>query len=82
MQDKPKIPANASEIRDMIGDVDDAVVSDIMDTGASAAEVLEAVQLLRGAGGLENEAGHEPHGAVKAVYEILQAEEPQEPREP
>jgi hypothetical protein len=24
------------------------------------------------------EAGHEPHDAVKAVYEILQAEEPQE----
>ena len=44
----------------------------------SAAEVLQAVQWLRGAGGLEDEAGHEPHGAVKAVYEILQAEEPEE----
>lgn len=70
--------ATATEIREMVGDVDDAVVSSIMRTGASAADVLQAVQLLRGGGGLEDEAGHEPHGAAKAVYEILQAEEPEE----
>lgn len=72
-------PATAEEIRHMIGDVDDAVVSSIMRTEASAAEVLQAVQWFRGGGGLEDEAGHEPHGVVQAVYEILQAEEPLEP---
>ena len=51
-----------------------------MQTQASAAQVLQAVQWFRGGGGLEDEAGHEPHGAVRAVYEILQAEEP--PEEP
>ena len=56
------------------------MVSSIEQTGASAAEVLQAVQWFRGGGGLDDEAGHEPHGPVRAVYEILQAEEP--PEEP
>lgn len=72
-------PASAAEIRSMVGDVDDLVVSQIMATGATAAQVLTAVQLIRGGGGLEDEAGHEPHGVVRAVFEILEAEEPEEP---
>ena len=79
MQDETEKPATAAEIRGMIGDVDDAVVTGIMRTKASAAEVLQAVQWFRGGGGLEDEPGHEPHGAAMAVYEILQAEEPLEP---
>ena len=63
----------------MIGDVDDAVVISIERTGASAAQVLEAAQWFRGAGGLEDEAGHEPHALVRAVYDILQAAEAEEP---
>ena len=80
MQIASERPATAMEIRHMIGDVDDTVMSAIMATHASAAQVLQAVQWFRGGGGLEDEAGHEPHGAVRAVYEILQAEEP--PEEP
>jgi hypothetical protein len=71
--------ASAAEIRSIVGDVDDLVISQIMATGATAAQVLTAVQLIRGGGGLEEEAGHEPHGAMRAVFEILQAEEPEEP---
>ena len=78
MQDESERPATAEEIHHMVGDVDDTVVSSIMRTQASAAQVLQAVQWFRGGGGLEDEAGHEPHGAVRAVYEILQAEEPEE----
>lgn len=78
MDNEIRQAATAEEIRHMVGDVDDAIVSSIMRTGASAAEVLQAVQWFRGGGGLEDEAGHEPHGAVKAVYEILQAEEAEE----
>lgn len=73
-------PATAEEIQGIVGDVNAAVVSGILRTEASAAEVLQAVQWFRGGGGLEDEAGHEPHGAVRAVYEILQAEEPPEPQ--
>ena len=79
MDDESKLAATAAEIRHMVGDVDDGVVSSILRTGASAAQVLQAAQWFRGGGGLEDEPGHEPHNAVKAVYEILQAEEPQEP---
>ncbi len=79
MQDETSKPATAAEIRGMIGDVDDVVVSSIMRTQASAAEVLQAVQWFRGGGGLEDEPGHEPHGAVRAVYDILEAEEAPEP---
>ena len=78
MDNEIRQAATTEEIRHMVGDVDDAIVSSIMRTGASAAEVLQAVQWFRGGGGLEDEAGHEPHGAVKAVYEILQAEEAEE----
>ena len=80
MADESKRPATAAEIRGIVGDVDDAVISSIERTEASAAQVLQAVQWFRGGGGLEDEAGHEPHGAVRAVYEILQAEEPPEER--
>ncbi|MDR3536367.1 MAG: hypothetical protein P4L71_07690 [Acetobacteraceae bacterium] len=79
MRDEARKPASAAEIRRMVGDIDDAVVSSIMATQASAAEVLQAVQWFRGGGGLEDEPGHEPHGAVRAVYDILQAEEPSDP---
>ena len=78
MDNEIKQAATAEEIRHMVGDVDDAIVSSVMRIGASAAEVLQAVQWFRGGGGLEDESGHEPQGAVKAVYEILQAEEPEE----
>ena len=79
MHNEIKRGPTAAAIRQLVGDVDDAVVSSIMRTGATHAEVLQAVQWFRGGGGLEDEPGHEPHGAVKAVYEILQAEEPGEP---
>jgi hypothetical protein len=79
MPEERKIPATAEEIRRLVGDVDDVVVSSIMQTEASEAEVLQAVQWFRGGGGLEDEPGHEPHGPVLAVYTILQAEEPLEP---
>ena len=72
-------PASAAEIRRIIGDVEDAVVNSIERTGASASQVLEAVQWFRGGGGLEDEGGHEPHAAVRAVYDILQAAEAEEP---
>lgn len=79
MQQKHTKAATAEEIQHIIGDVDDAVISSIMGTGASATEVLQAAQWFRGGGGLDDEPGHEPHDVVRAVYEILQAEEPTEP---
>ena len=79
MPNDGRMPASASEIRSTIGDIDDTVVTSILGTAATAAEVLQAAEWLRGDRDLEDEAGHEPHGAVRAVYEILAAVEPDEP---
>ncbi len=67
--------ATADEIRRMAGDLDDDVIAAVIRTKASATEVLEAVRWLRG---IETTQG--PHGTVRAVYEILQAEEPLDDR--
>jgi hypothetical protein len=75
MRDDSQRPAWASEIRGILGDVEDLVIARIVLTEASLAEVSQAAQWFRG-GGLEDEAGHEPHGTVRAVYEILMANEP------
>ena len=68
--------ATAEEIEKLVGDIDEPVVMSIMRTGATTAEILEALQWLEDDEALEP--GRQPHGAVRAVYEILQAEEPQE----
>jgi hypothetical protein len=75
MQDDSRNTATAAEVRAMVGDVEDALATDILNTEAFAPEVLQAAQWLRGGVGLEDEAGHEPHGAVRAVYEILLTQE-------
>jgi hypothetical protein len=65
-------PASADEIRLVVGDLGDVVVSAIMRTKASSEEVLEAVRWMHG------DATGPLHGVVRAVYEILEAEEPTE----
>jgi phosphohistidine phosphatase SixA len=71
-------PATAEEIAKLAANLDDAVVASIMRTGATATEVLEALQWLEDDEALEPDTGRQPHGVVRAVYEILQAEEPEE----
>jgi hypothetical protein len=71
-------PATADEIGKILGDLDDPVVVSIMRIGATAAEVMEALQWLEDDETLEPDTGREPHGAVRAVYEILKAEELEE----
>lgn len=48
MPDDSKKPASASEIRGMIGDIDDAVVTSILRTAATSAQVLQAAEWFRG----------------------------------
>jgi hypothetical protein len=71
MDSETRTPANADEIRRIAGDLDDSVIRAIQRTKASASEVLDAVRWLRG---IETSQG--PRGIVRAVYEILQAEDP------
>jgi hypothetical protein len=69
--------ATADEIRKIVGDVDDDVVSNIMSIGATESEVLEAFLWTTSDEELGNEVERLPHGAVGAVVEILEAQEPE-----
>jgi hypothetical protein len=72
MESLTRVPATAAEIRRLAGDLDDTVIAAILRTKASANQVLEAVRWLQGEG------TQAPHGVVRAVYDILEAEEPPE----
>ena len=69
-------PATASEIIEIVGHLDDAVIARILASGASPAEVLEAFTWVTADDQLGTELQHGRHGAVGVVYEILLQEEP------
>ena len=68
-------PATSTEIADIVGPLDDRVLVEIIETGATAAEVLEAFTWLTADDQIATETGHGPHGAALRVLEILQREE-------
>ncbi len=79
MSTKPtKAIASAAEIRSIVGDIDDSTVMSIRDTGATAAEVLEAFIWASSDDELGNTPGHSRDGPVGRVYDILQSLEPPE----
>jgi hypothetical protein len=73
--------ATAGEIVEIVGPLDDSVVMRIIDTGATAAEVLEAFTWLSADDQIGTELEHRPRATVMRVYEILQMEgsAPEEP---
>lgn len=75
MTGKPR-PASATEIVAIVGPLDDALLVEILTTGASAAEVLEAYTWASADDQIGTELERGPHGAVAQVYEILKREEP------
>jgi hypothetical protein len=70
-------PASASEITEIVGPLDDAVLLQIVATEATAAEVLEAFTWATADDQIGTELEHAPRGAVAQVYEILKQEEAQ-----
>jgi hypothetical protein len=70
-------PASAAEIIEIVGPLDDAVLMRIVETGATAAEVLEAYTWTTADDQIGTELERGPRGAVARVYEILQEEEPE-----
>ena len=67
--------ASAAEIRAIVGDVDEATLLSIQNTGATAAEILEAFMWMNADEELGSELGHSRVGPVGQVYEILQSTE-------
>ena len=70
-------PATASEIVEILGPLDDAVLLEIQRSGATAADVLEAFTWINADDQIATETEHGPRGAALRVYEILEREEPQ-----
>jgi hypothetical protein len=70
-------PATTSEILGIVGPLDDAVLAEIAETGASASEVLEAFTWLAADDQIATETERGLRGVALRVYEILQREEPQ-----
>ncbi|MGX6568816.1 Magnesium transporter [Cupriavidus necator] len=68
--------ATASEIREIVGALDDEVVALILDAAPTAAEVLEAYTWLRSDQRLSHRAEYELQGKTARVIEILESEEP------
>ena len=69
--------ATAGEIVDIVGPLEDAVLMEIIETGATAAEVLEAFTWATADDQIGTELERGPHGAVALVCEILKREEPE-----
>jgi len=69
-------PATAQEIVQTLGPLDDDVVIEIIATGATAAEVLEAFTWVNADDQIGTETEHGPRGVVNLVCEILRREEP------
>jgi hypothetical protein len=68
--------ATASEIIEICGHLDDGVVTRILATGATQAEVLQGLTWSCADDQIGTELRHGRHGAAGAVYEILMQEEP------
>ena len=73
-------PATIAEIIEIVGPLDDAVLLEIQQSGATAAEVLEACTWANADDQIATETEHGPRGAVLRVCEILEREEPEPDR--
>jgi hypothetical protein len=75
-------PAKLADVRELVGDIDEAAAAAIIATGATRAELEQAVFYARGYGDVVDRSGHPLAGAAAQVYEILviDQEEGQGPR--
>jgi hypothetical protein len=76
MADKSR-PATPADIVKIVGPLDDAVLVRLLETGATAAEVLEAFTWATADDQIGTELEQRPRGVIARVYEILKREEPE-----
>ncbi len=69
-------PVTGSEIREILGPLDDAVVVAILGIGATRAEVMEAYAWLSADDQIRRERHSTIHGKAAVVWRILEAELP------
>ncbi len=64
----------ASEVVQIVGPIDDHIIADVIATGATAAEVVEAYSWLSSRDYFHRTVHELAHGRVAQVYRILDAE--------
>lgn len=67
--------ATASDIRSIVGPLEDEVIAQIVGIGATSAEVLDAYTRYRSDQLQERRLDYELHGKAALVFDVLQAEE-------
>ena len=65
------------QVIEVVGRVDDARITEIIATGATREELLEAFTLISEAGDLSAETQRAPAGRVAQLYDILTADAPE-----
>ena len=64
-------PATESDVRRILGTVEDDLVMEVLATGATADEILEAYEWVSSEDRLGTDLDHTKRGRVAAVYDIL-----------
>ena len=73
-REKPALPATASGVIRIVGPLEDDMITSIISTQATEAEVLEAVTWFTADDSLGSELRRRRTGRVSQVYDILAAE--------
>jgi hypothetical protein len=72
--------ATSSEVRALVGEIDDAAIARIVALGATEKDILAARTWLESDDYLQRKLHHGLNGAAAAVFEILEAERPEPER--
>ena len=72
------VPVRLDDVRELIGEIAEIDAAAIIATGATRAELEQAVYYARGYGDVVDRSGHPLAGAAAQIYEILTAEEDEE----
>jgi hypothetical protein len=78
---KMQRPTTLSEIRQTVGELDDAKLEAILATGATPAELEQALAWAEGESDVMGKLARPLEGRVAAVYEILATEAPVDDRD-
>lgn len=73
-------PLTRDKVVEIVGQADDDVIAEVIATGASEKELLEAWTWLAGHDAVEEPRPHQPKGRVGRLCDILSADEPEEER--
>lgn len=71
-------PASGEDVRHQLGDLDEAVIVEILAQRPTLAQVEAARMWIEGQGDVVDRAGRPLDGAVAAIVDIVRAEEPDE----